>query len=82
MDQSNLRIEGDVEYEVWMLQARAELWRRFLAANPEGQTLSETVMLVARLDPEPLEELMMTVVEDSEQARRVLEEFGPASSVN
>jgi hypothetical protein len=43
---------------------------------PEGQNLSETVMHVARLDPEALEHLMMAVVEDTERAQRLLEELG------
>jgi hypothetical protein len=47
-----------------------------LAAMPEGQNLSETVMHVARLDPEALEHLMMAVVEDTERAQRLLEELG------
>lgn len=65
-----------IEFEVWMLQAGAELWRRFLAAKPPDRSLSETVMHVARLDPETLEHLMMAVVEDTERARHLLEELG------
>lgn len=62
-----------IEYETWMLQAGSEMWRRFLAAIPEGHDLPETIMRVARLDPEPLEELMIAVVEDTPRARGILE---------
>jgi hypothetical protein len=62
-----------VEYENWMLQAGSEMWRRFLAAIPEGHDLPETIMRVARLDPDPLEELMLAVVEETPRARAILE---------
>ena len=66
-----------IEYETWALQSGAELWRRLLAAVPEDQVLSETLMHIARLDPQPLEQLMMAVVEDPKRARAKLEEFCP-----
>lgn len=62
-----------IEYETWMLQTGSEMWRRFLAAIPEGYNLSETVMRVALLDPEPLEELMLAVVQDTPRARGILQ---------
>ncbi len=64
-----------LEYETWMLQAGSEMWRRLLAAIPGNKSLPETLMHIARLDPVPLEEVMMLVVEDSAQARARLEEL-------
>jgi hypothetical protein len=65
-----------LEYETWLLQAGPEMWRRFLAAMPKGRSLSETLMHVARLEPEPLESLMLQVIDDTSQARRQLEMLG------
>lgn len=61
-----------IEYEVWMLQTGPELWRRLLAAMPSGRPLPEILMHIARLDPQPLERLMLAVVQDRDQARRLL----------
>lgn len=63
-----------IEYEIPMLQAGAELWRRFLAVIPPGQSLPHMLMHVARLEPDMLERLMMNVVEAPSEARRVLEQ--------
>src|SRR5262245_41123095 len=48
-----------IEFEPWMLQAGAEAWRRLLAVLPHDRGLPEMLMHIARLDPEPLERLMM-----------------------
>jgi hypothetical protein len=61
-----------IEYEIPMLQAGAELWRRFLAVIPPGQRLPQTLMHVARLEPLELEQLMMNVVAAPDAARRYL----------
>ena len=58
-----------IEYEIPMLQAGAELWRRFLAVIPAGQQLPHALMHIARLEPEPLEQLMMNVIEAPDKAR-------------
>ena len=63
-----------IEYEIPMLQAGAELWRRFLAVIPTGQPLPHTLMHVARLEPEALERLMMNVVDAPGEARRILKQ--------
>lgn len=59
-----------IDFEPWHMQAGSELWRRFLAVSPTARPLSETLMHVARLDPQPLEALMMAVVENPDVARR------------
>ncbi len=61
-----------LEYEVWLLQAGPEMWRRLLAAIPPGQQIAHVLMHLARLDPLPLEKMMLTVVSDPPAARRML----------
>jgi len=62
-----------IERETWMLQAGSEMWRRLLAVLPEQRPLPESIMHIARLDPKPLEQLMMAVVEDPKRAKQLLE---------
>ena len=61
-----------IEYETWMLQAGPELWRRFLAVLPNPRELPNILMHVARLEPEPLERLMMDIVSEPDRARGYL----------
>lgn len=65
-----------LEYETWMLQAGSEMWRRFLAAMPEQQDIPTTLMNLARLEPRPLESIMLAVVDDTSRAQAMLREFG------
>jgi hypothetical protein len=65
-----------IEYETWALQAGPEMWRRLLAVLPADRPLAEMLMHIARLDPEPLEELMLAVVNDPDRARRRLRWLG------
>jgi hypothetical protein len=62
-----------IEYEIWMLQAGPEMWRRLLAVLPNDRSVAEMLMHIARLDPEPLERLMLAVVENPAEARDLLE---------
>jgi hypothetical protein len=57
-----------LEYEVWLLQAGPEMWRKFIAAAPRHIPLARSMMNVARLDPQPLEDLMFLVVEEPNRA--------------
>ncbi len=66
-----------IEHEVWMIQAGGELWRKFLAAIPNRQlagkiALADSLMHVARLKPEPLEQFAMDLVEHPLTARATL----------
>jgi len=67
-----VRAADQTEYEIPMLQAGPDMWRRFLAALPTGKTAAEALMSVARLDPRSLEELMFAVIEEPERARRTM----------
>lgn len=61
-----------IEYETWLMQAGSELWRRLLAVLPDDRTLSENLMRIARLRPQPLERLMMAVIEKPDWARQLI----------
>ena len=65
-----------LENEPWSIQTGPELWRRFLKVLPQDRTTAEMLMHVARLDPEPLEDLMMAVVTDPDHARILLNNLG------
>ena len=64
-----------IEHEIWMMQAGGELWRLFLAALPDSRRLAEALMHVARLEPEPLEQLMVDLVEHPFTARATIADF-------
>ncbi len=61
-----------IEYETWHMQAGAELWRRLLAVLPSDRPLAEVLMLLARLEPDELEQAMLTVIERPAAARTLL----------
>lgn len=61
-----------LEYETWLLQAGPEAWRRLLAAIPPGVPIARVLMHLARLDPLPLEKVMIAVVSDPPAAKRML----------
>lgn len=61
-----------IEYEPWMMQAGSELWRMFLKIKPADRTLAESLMHLARLEPRPLEHLMLAMVEEPEAAAQRL----------
>lgn len=65
-----------LEYESWLLQAGQEAWRRLLSVLPHEQPLASVLMHIARLDPLPLEQLMLAVFEEPEEARRLLAQLG------
>jgi hypothetical protein len=71
-----IREADKIEYENRMLQVGSETWRRLLSALPHDRPLPEMLMHMARLDPEPLEELMLTVIDDSAKARVLLATLG------
>ena len=64
-----------IEHEIWMMQAGGELWRLFLAALPAADLLAESLMHVARMEPETLEQLMMDLVEHPLTAKATIADF-------
>ncbi len=70
-----VRSADQAEHEIPMLQAGPDMWRRFLAVLPPGKTVAEALMAVAKLPPQPLEELMFAVIEEPERARRTIDEL-------
>jgi hypothetical protein len=65
-------ITDRVDLEPWMLQSGGELWRRLLAALPDGQPVANVLMRLARLPPGTLESLIAEVIEESVSASRNL----------
>ncbi len=71
-----MRQADRIEYEVWMLQAGGELWRRLLRVLPKDRPLAECIMRIARLGPDALETLMINVIESPDVARTTLQGLG------
>ena len=66
-----------IEYEPWMLQTGGELWRRLLGVLPNATPPQSALMHLARLAPEPLERVMLAVIEQPESARDALAHLMP-----
>jgi hypothetical protein len=58
-----------LEYEPWMLQSGNELWRRVLAAAPDGAPIARVLMHLARLPAATLHSILADVIEDPPAAR-------------
>ena len=61
-----------IEFESWHMQTGVTLWRNLLKLLPPGAVLSEILMHLARLEPRPLESLMLQIIEEPEAARAIL----------
>ena len=61
-----------LDYEAWLLQAGPEMWRKFIAAAPRNVPLAKTIMRIAKLDPIPLDKLMIQIIEDPNRATDVM----------
>jgi hypothetical protein len=68
-----------LEYEPWMLQTGGELWRRLLEVVPDGGSMADTLMCMARLPPKSLESLILSVILQPEWARELLVRSCPQS---
>lgn len=64
-----------IEYETWLLQAGPAMWRRLIAVASRDTPLANTIMRLAKLDPQALEDLMILVIEHPEQASEALREL-------
>jgi hypothetical protein len=64
-----------LEFEPWMLQSGGELWRRFLAAIPDGGSLARVLMNLARLPARELEAPLAPVIEGVKEAQDRLAEL-------
>jgi hypothetical protein len=62
-----------IEYEPWMLQVGAELWRRFLTLLPTTASMAQILTHLSQLPPPSLEELTMAIVDDPTWARELVE---------
>jgi hypothetical protein len=77
-----VREADKLEEEVWLMQAGAELWRRLLAAMRPGRSLPTTLMSLAKLPPQTLEEVMLAVARDPVAARPLIGALSPPSEVD
>lgn len=64
-----ISIADKIEYEIWMIQAGAALWRKFLEIKQPAFPLAETLMHLALLEPEKLEEFLFDLIEHPLTAR-------------
>ena len=62
-----------IEYEIRLMQAGAELWKRLLAAMPPGGVISEALMRLAMLEPAQLDQAIEAVIVGAAAGRRALE---------
>ncbi|MDG2014724.1 MAG: hypothetical protein P8J33_14550 [Pirellulaceae bacterium] len=71
-----------IEHEIWMMQAGGELWRLFIAAIPSSDLLAKSLMHVARMEPEPLEQLLMDLIEHPFTAKATIADFFDADGLD
>ena len=65
-------------FEIWMMQAGPDLYRRLLAALPSGMNIATGLMLVANMSPDDVESLMFDLVEAPHVATVRLRQVGHA----
>jgi hypothetical protein len=70
-----LQATDRLDLEPWMLQSGGELWRRVLAAIPEGRSMSHVLMQLARQPAKTLEATLVAIIERPESAPSPLEEL-------
>ncbi|MFK7819338.1 MAG: hypothetical protein AB8G99_11520 [Planctomycetaceae bacterium] len=61
-----------IEYEVWMMQIGAELYRRWLSAKPSQISIAECLMQLALRPPKTVETIMLAVLEEPEAATAMM----------
>jgi hypothetical protein len=61
-----------IDLEPWMLQSGGELWRRLLAALPDGYPVAQVLMRLARLPAEQLHATLELVIQESHEAKPCL----------
>ncbi len=68
MYQSVIKVTDRIDLEPWMIQSGGELWRRLLAALPEGFPVARMLMNLARLPAERLHSVIELVIRQSDAA--------------
>lgn len=64
-----INVTDRIDLEPWMIQSGGELWRRLLAALPDGWPAAKALMHLARSPAGILESALQPVIEQSENAR-------------
>jgi len=68
MYQRVIEVTDRIDLEPWMLQSGGELWRRLLAAVPDGCPVARVLMNLALLPAESLHSALVPVIQQSESA--------------
>jgi hypothetical protein len=68
MYQRVIKVTDRIELEPWMIQSGGELWRRLLAALPDGCPVARVLMNLARLPAESLHSALESVIQQSDEA--------------
>lgn len=68
MYQRVIEVTDRIELEPWMIQSGGELWRRLLAALPDGRPVARVLMNLARLPAECLHSALQLVIQQSNAA--------------
>jgi hypothetical protein len=63
-----IEVTDRIDLEPWMLQSGGELWRRLLAALPDGCPVARVLMNLALLPAEGLHSALESVIQQSEEA--------------
>lgn len=64
-----VKVTDRIDLEPWMLQSGGELWRRLLAALPDGYSIAHMVMTLARLPTDELHAALELVIQESSEAK-------------
>lgn len=70
-----IREADKIEYEIWMMQAGGSVWRKLLNVKPKDLPLAETLMHIARLEPEELECFLFDLVEHPMTAKATIADW-------
>jgi hypothetical protein len=67
-----IKATDHIEYEVWMMQIGAELYRRWLSAKPNDICMADCLMHIAMQPPKKVEAIMLAVLEEPEAATAMM----------
>jgi hypothetical protein len=69
MYQRVIKATDRIDFEPWMLQSGGELWRRLLIALPDGCSIAQMLMNLARLPAPTLHSVLEKIIEQTVEAR-------------
>lgn len=66
--QAVIESADDPRQDIWLTQAGQELWRKFLAALPQGTNMAEVVAALSKQSPEEVQRIMEAIVNNPQAA--------------